>query len=155
MTTSNNHEKIRVPAPILTIIHITIAILLGKLMPLPIPAPIFVQWLGLGFAALGFILGVLALIEFRRIRAALDPKRSTTSFVTSGIYRYTRNPVYLGFVFILIGLPMNMGTYWGVVLVWPLVIFMDNLVIRREEINLEKRFKNQYTDYKSKVRRWL
>ena len=155
MATSNNHEEIRVPAPILTIIHITSAVLLGKFIPLPIPVPIFVQWLGLGFAAFGFILGVLALIEFKRIRATPGAKRSATNFVTSGIYRYTRNPVYLGFVFMLIGLPLNMGTYWGVILVWPLVIFMNILVIKREEINLEKRFKNQYTDYKSRVRRWL
>ena len=153
--TSNDHEKIRVPAPILTIVHITIAILLGKFMPLPIPVPIFIQWLGLGFAALGFILGILALIEFRRVRVALDPKRSTTSFVTSGIYRYTRNPVYLGFVFMLIGLPLNMGSYWGVILTWPLVTFMNSLVIKHEETQLEKRFKKQYTDYMTNVRRWL
>jgi protein-S-isoprenylcysteine O-methyltransferase Ste14 len=152
---SNNPENIRVPAPILTIIHITIAILLRKLMPLPIPAPIFVQWLGLIFTALGFILGVLALLEFRRNRVAAAPKRPITSFVTSGIYRYTRNPVYLGFVFMLIGLPLSMGTYWGVILAWPLVTFMNNLVIKHEEIYLEKRFKNQYTEYRSRVRRWL
>ena len=153
--TSNDHEKVHVPAPILILIHISIAVVLGKFMPLPVPMPIFVQWLGLGFAAFGFILGVLALIEFRRIRVTLDPKSPTTSLVTSGVYRYTRNPVYLGFVFMLIGLPLNMGTYWGVVLVWPLVIFMDHFVIKREEIYLEKRFKNQYTGYKSRVRRWL
>ena len=131
------------------------AILLGWLAPLPIPAPMFVQWLGFGFAALGFILGVLALIEFRRVRAALDPKKRTKSLVTSGIYRYTRNPIYLGFVLMLIGLPLTMGIYWGLILVWPLVTFTNNLIIKHEEAYLEKEFKDQYTDYSSHVRRWL
>ena len=113
MTESKDHAGIKIPAPILTIIHITMAILLGLLAPLPIPAPPFVIWLGLGLAALGFILGVLALIEFRRARTTSDPKRPTQNIVTSGIYRYTRNPIYLGFVFILIGLPSQHGNLLG------------------------------------------
>jgi len=155
MVSSKDHEKNRVPAPILTILHLIIAILLRRLMPLPIPVPAFVQWLGLGLAALGFLLGIFALAEFRRAHAAIDQKRPTAGFVTSGIYQYTRNPVYLGFVLMLIGLALSMGTYWGVILAWPLVVFMNNLVIKPEEISLEKRFKDRYIEYKSKVRRWL
>jgi protein-S-isoprenylcysteine O-methyltransferase Ste14 len=152
---SKGRATIRIPAPILAIVHITLAILLGWLVPLPIPVPAFVQWLGLGCAALGFVFGLLALLAFRRVRSALDPKKRTRGLVTSGIYRYTRNPVYLGFAFMLIGLPLNWGTYWGIILVWPLITLMNNLVIKPEETGLEKEFKDQYTDYKSRVRRWL
>ena len=155
MTESKDHAGIRIPAPTLTIIHIIMAILLGLLAPLPIPAPTFVRWLGLGLVALGFVLGVLAVIEFRRARTTSDPKKPTPKFVTSGIYRYTRNPIYLGFIFMLIGLPLDMGIYWGIILVWPLVTFMNNMVIKYEEAYLEKKFKEQFTDYKTRVRRWL
>lgn len=151
----NPSEKIRVPAPILTIIHVILAILLRRLAPLPIPMPSLVVWIGLGLAALGFILGLLALIEFRRVRAASGLKKASAGFVSTGIYRYSRNPIYLGFVLILIGLSLSMGTYWGVILAWSLVVLMNNLVIKSEEISLEKRYKDQYIDYKSKVRRWL
>ena len=155
MTKSKGRAGVRIPAPTLTIIHITMAILLGWLAPLPIPAPMFVQWIGLGLAALGFILGVLAVIEFRRVRATLDPKKPTKVLVTSGIYRFTRNPIYLGFVLMLIGLPLTMGTYWGLILAWPLVTFTNNLIIKPEEAYLKQEFKDQYTDYSSRVRRWL
>jgi protein-S-isoprenylcysteine O-methyltransferase Ste14 len=155
MTQSKDNAGIKIPAPILTMIHIAMAILLGVLAPLPIPAPVFVQWLGLGMAAFGFILGVLAVIEFRRARTTSDPKKPTPKIVTSGIYRYTRNPIYLGFVLMLIGLPLNMGIYWGVILVWPLVTFMNNMVIKHEEAYLEKKFKEEFINYKTRVRRWL
>lgn len=152
---SNVSEKIRVPAPILTILHIILAILLRRVAPIPAPMPVLIPWLGLGLAALGFILGVMALTEFRRMRAVSGLKKGMAGFVSTGIYRYTRNPIYLGFVFMLAGLSLSMGTYWGVILVWPLVVCMNALVIKPEEIHLEKRFKDQYIDYKSKVRRWL
>jgi len=155
MTKSKQQAGIRIPPPILAMVHITIAILLGRLAPLPIPAPMFVQWLGLAIAALGFVLGILAFIEFRRVRAAQDPQKPFKGFVTSGIFRYTRNPIYLGFVFMLIGIPLNLGSYWGIILVWPLVTFINNMVIKHEEAWLEEKFKDQYQEYKFRVKRWL
>ena len=155
MTQYKNPARIRMPAPTLALIHMTIAILLGWLVPLPIPAPMIVQTLGLGFAAIGFALGILALIEFKRTRPALDAKKPTQSLVTSGIYHYSRNPIYLGFAFMLIGLPLSMGTYCGMILVWPLITFTNNLIIKHEEAHLEKEFAAQYLEYSSHVRRWL
>lgn len=156
MTESKVNAGIRIPAPILTLIHVTMAILLGWLVPLPIPAPMFIKGLGFGLAAFGFVLGVLALREFRRAHTTTsDSKKPAQNLITSGVYRYTRNPIYLGFVLILIGLPLNMGIYWGFVLAWPLVTFINNMVIKHEEAYLEKKFKEQYTDYESRVRRWL
>jgi protein-S-isoprenylcysteine O-methyltransferase Ste14 len=55
----------------------------------------------------------------------------------------------------LIGLPLDMGIYWGIVLVWPLITFMNNLIIKHEEAYLEKKFKGEFTDYRTRVRRWL
>lgn len=155
MAKPQNRAIIKIPAPTLTIIHVIMAILLGWLSPLPIPAPKFVQWIGLGLAALGFILGILAVIQFRRVHAGLDPRKPTKVLVTSGIYRFTRNPIYLGFVLILIGFPLTMGNYWGAILVLPLVTFMNNLIIKHEEAYLEKEFKDQFVDYCSHVKRWL
>jgi protein-S-isoprenylcysteine O-methyltransferase Ste14 len=151
MAESKGRAGIRIPAPILTIIHITMAILLGWLAPLPIPAPVFIRWFGLGLTAFGFVLGVLAVIEFRRARTSSDPKKPANNFVTTGVYRFTRNPIYLGFVLMLIGLPLNMGIYWGFGLIWPLVTFMNNMVIKHEEAYLEKKFKEQYANYKSQA----
>jgi len=156
MTKSKAHRaEVSISAPTLTILHITIALVLGRLLPLPFPAPMFVQKLGLGFAALGFIVGLLALIEFRRVGHASDPKGPAGRLVTSGVYRYTRNPIYLGFALMLIGIPLNTGSYWGVILLWPLITLTNNLIIKYEEAHLTEEFDTAYMEYSSRVRRWL
>jgi len=75
--------------------------------------------------------------------------------VTSGIYRFTQNPIYPGFLLMVVGLPLNSGLYWGIVLAPFYMMTMTRLVIDHEEIYLEKKFRNQYPGYKSRVRRWL
>lgn len=150
---SNTEGRVLIPAPMLTMLHLIMVILLRGVLPLSLPA--WAQWLGLALAAVGFVLGLLALLEFRRIRAMPDPKGRASGLVTTAIYRYTRNPVYLGFVCMLMGLGLSMGTYWGIVLSWPLMVTLKNFVIQPEEAVLEKRFGKQFLDYKSKVRRWL
>lgn len=156
MTSPNKQlEKKTIPAPILTIVHIIIALLVGRLLPLPLPFSPIVQWLGLGLTLIGLVLGILALMEFKRMRASLASKKNTSALITTGVYKYSRNPVYLGFVFMLIGLPLNSGNYWGIILAWPLITFINNFVIKWEENYLENRHKEQFASYKSKVRRWL
>jgi protein-S-isoprenylcysteine O-methyltransferase Ste14 len=75
--------------------------------------------------------------------------------VTSGIYRFTRNPIYLGFLLAVIGLPLNSGFYWGIIVAPFYILLMNRLVIQHEEAYLTRKFGKAYTDYTSQVRRWL
>ena len=102
-----------------------------------------------------YLLGFGAFIEFQKAQTTLDPHGSTTQLVTSGIYRFSRNPIYLGLLFFVIGLPLYAGSYWGIVIA-PLYIFlMNHLVIQHEEVYLEQKFGEFYTGYQSRVRRWV
>lgn len=141
--------------PVVALLFIVIAYILGRFIPLPWAAPIFVRNMGLFLTFLGFLLGIAAFLEFRKARTTLDPHGSSTQVVNSGIYRFTRNPIYLGFLLMVIGLPLNSGFYWGIVVAPFYVLAMNRLVIEREESYLEKKFKDQYPSYKSRVRRWL
>ena len=87
--------------------------------------------------------------------ARRDPHGTTKHLVTSGIYRFTRNPIYMGFLLMVIGLPLISGWIWGLVLAPFFMLTMSRLVIEREEAYLERKFKSQYTDYTSRVRSWL
>lgn len=141
--------------PIVALLFIVTAYFLGRFAPLPFVAPVFLRYLGLGLTFIGFLLGIASFIEFQRARTTLDPHGSTKQLVTSGIYRFTRNPIYLGFLLMVIGLPLNSGLYWGIVLAPFYVLLMNRLIIQHEEAYLEKKFGKIYTDYTSRVRRWL
>jgi protein-S-isoprenylcysteine O-methyltransferase Ste14 len=141
--------------PIVASIFIVIAYVLGRFIPIPLAAPSILRNSGLILTFLGFLLGIGAMLEFQKARTTLDPHGSTKQLVTSGIYRFTRNPIYLGFLLMVIGLPLNSGIYWGIVMAPFYVFTMNRLVIEREESYLENKFKNVYPDYKARVRRWL
>jgi protein-S-isoprenylcysteine O-methyltransferase Ste14 len=85
----------------------------------------------------------------------LDPHGSVTEIVTNGPYRFSRNPIYLGFVCFLVGFTFIFRTYWGLILSPVLIILLYQLVIKYEEAYLEQKFGEVYTNYKSRVRRWL
>jgi protein-S-isoprenylcysteine O-methyltransferase Ste14 len=141
--------------PLVALLFIVIAYFLGRIVPVPFAVPSILQYFGLALTFVGFLLGIGAFMEFRKARTTLDPHGSTRHLVTSGIYRITRNPIYLGFLLMVIGLPLNSGLLWGIVVAPFYMVTMSHLVIEREEAYLEGKFKNQYTDYTSRVRRWL
>jgi protein-S-isoprenylcysteine O-methyltransferase Ste14 len=141
--------------PFIALIFIVLAYVLGRFVPLPFAAPPILQYFGLFLTFLGFLLGIASFLEFRRARTTLDPHGSTRQLVTSGIYRFTRNPIYLGFLLMIMGLPLNSGLYWGILMAPFYILTMNRLVIEREEIYLKKKFNETFTSYSARVRRWL
>jgi protein-S-isoprenylcysteine O-methyltransferase Ste14 len=137
------------------LLYIIAALLLGRFIRMPFAVPNILQNAGFALTFVGFLFGVGAFLEFRKARTTLDPHGSVNAVVTSGVYRITRNPIYLGFLLMVIGLPLNSGDYWGIIFAPFFIATMDQLVIAREEAYLEKKFKKQFTEYKSRVRRWL
>jgi protein-S-isoprenylcysteine O-methyltransferase Ste14 len=155
MTEHKDHANVRIAPPILTLLHIIAALLLARLIPLPLAVPSIVKYIGFALVVLGFLFGLGAVIAFRRARTTLDPYHPVSSIVTSGVYGFSRNPIYLGFLLMVIGIPLNFGTYWGMILAPIFILFCNKLVIEHEEAYLEKKFGERYTSYKSRVRRWI
>ena len=143
-----SNEKVKIQAPLLAMIFIALAFVLGLLQPLSIALPPAARWVGFGLAALGFLLGLAAWMAFRQARGK-------SAFVTSGVYRFSRNPIALGFVLMLIGLTLNVGSVWGLLLAPALMVSFNLLVIQPEEQILASRFGKEYEAYKTRVRRWL
>ena len=141
--------------PIVALIFTGIAYFLGRFIPLPFAAPAILRYVGLALTIVGFLFGLGAFIEFQKAQTTLDPHGSTTQLVTSGIYRFSRNPIYLGFLLMVGGLPLYFGLFWGIVIAPVFIFVMDHLVIQHEEMYLERKFGKMYTDYTSHVRRWL
>lgn len=114
-----------------------------------------IEWLGYGIVLVGLGFAFSAMNRFRKAHTTLDPHGSVSTIVTDGPYHFSRNPIYIGLLCTLIGLPLVMGTYWGAVLSPVFILAMNQLVIKYEEAYLEEKFGDVYTSYKSHVRRWL
>ena len=155
MTQHKDHANVKIPPPVLTLLLIIAAFLLARFVRLPFAVPTLVEYIGFALVVLGFLLGLGAVLAFRRAHTTLDPYHPVSSIVTSGIYGFSRNPIYLGFLLMVIGIPLNAGTYWGIILAPIFILLCNKLVIEHEEAYLEKRFGETYTSYKSSVRRWL
>ena len=105
---------------------------------------------GIGFSAAG-------ILAFRRARTTVDPTRpqQASSLVTSGVYRLTRNPMYVGLSCVLAAWAVFLGSAWALLGPIAFMLYIGRFQIAPEERALEKLFGDEYTDYRSKVRRWL
>ena len=85
----------------------------------------------------------------------MDVRSAATSLVTTGPYRITRNPGYLGLALLYAGIAALARAPWAYVTLVPALIVVDRAVIAREERYLQRRFGEDYLRYRARVRRWL
>ena len=105
--------------------------------------------------ALGFLLRVWATFHFYQQRMKVISLVPQKTLITTGPYRFSRNPLYLGGnVFMFLGAVLVLGSPMGLVLTIVNILFVD-FFIRREEKQLEREFGPQWEQYRSRVRRWL
>jgi len=106
---------------------------------------------------LAVIIVVTAVIGFRRARTTVDPfhPETASNIVTTGIYRVTRNPMYLGFLLALIALAVFLGHVVSAALPLIFIVYMNRFQIEPEERALLARFGASYEAYLRSVRRWI
>jgi protein-S-isoprenylcysteine O-methyltransferase Ste14 len=131
------------------------ALLLQWLLPLPFLAPTLARIVGVLVFLLGFGFGLPAARRMRQVKTTFNPYHSSTSLVTSGTFRITRNPLYVANLVNYTGLVIFFRTPWGLLLLPVIVWLMNRWVIIQEERYLEQKFGDEYRHYKAKVRRWL
>jgi protein-S-isoprenylcysteine O-methyltransferase Ste14 len=115
------------------------------------------NWLGWCVIAIAPIAPIAAFAQFRQARTTVDPRKpeTTTTLVTSGVYAWTRNPMYLGLSILLLGWAIKLGTFSP--LVGPLLFIplIQRVQILPEEHALRMQFGEDYDQYCHRVDRWL
>ncbi len=109
----------------------------------------------LAFVVAAVVLFVPAVLAFRRAGTPPEPHKPTTAIVTSGPYRFTRNPIYVSFTLVQLGIALWTGSGWILALLVPVIVLMHYGVIAREERYLERKFGDEYNEYRRHVRRWV
>jgi len=108
-------------------------------------------------AVAGVVLIGVGIASFRRAQTTVNPMKpdSATSLVVSGIYRLTRNPMYLGFLLVLLGWAIFLSNALAFLFLPAFIIYMNRFQIEPEEKALTSLFGQQFVAYTSRVRRWL
>ena len=139
--------------PILYVMTLLGAFLLQKV--LPIVSSVAMPLPGWTLVCAGVTIGAVALLGFHRAGTSFDPTAPADALATGGIYRFTRNPMYLGAVVAFVGLGLAIGWIWLIILSVPMALALVKLAIEREEAYLERRFGQDFLAYKARVRRWF
>ena len=111
----------------------------------------------LGLVVAGAVISALGVVSFRRAGTTVNPIKPETagSLVVSGIYRRTRNPMYLGFLLGLAGWAVFLSNALAFIFLPVFVLYLNRFQISREERALASVFGKDFAAYQSKVRRWL
>lgn len=149
--------ELRIPP---TLVVLFLAILMW-LTPVPAGSPAIPSGLRLGVAlvllCLGVSIAVSGVVAFRRARTTVNPVKasSASALVSSGVYRFTRNPMYLGFSLALFAWAVFLSNLLALLFLPIYVLFINRFQIIPEERVLSALFGAGYLAYKERVRRWL
>ena len=156
MTEVQDKSGAVVRPPIVWALAIILGIALDWLYPLRfLPASVSLAWIGGAIFVIGFALGMWAIATIHRAGTRVETTMPTTRIVTSGPYRFVRNPIYLGMFLGLIGLSIAFNTLWLLMMLVPFALVIRYGVVAREEAYLEGKFGDVYRGYRLRVRRWL
>ena len=113
------------------------------------------------FSVLLFVCGIIiirtAFLSFKNYQTTINPLNltKTSSLVNTGIFKYTRNPMYLGMIFILLAIALKFNLYGGLIVTLVFFSFITKFQIIPEEKAMEKLFGQEFKNYKKTTRRWL
>jgi len=123
------------------------------------PGPVFLSEIAQGVGSIIIVLGLLLLLLagnlFKRAETDMIPFKNVSALVTTGIYRYTRNPMYLGMAAILLGCAITVGATTSLLVAPVFMAIIEIRFIRFEEAMLDELFPGEFAQYRTKVRRWL
>ena len=140
--------------PVIILIAILFQIALHKLLPIMI---IFekMYWIGIVMGFLGFFIFTGSTLLFRINKTTMIPFQDPSFLITNGIYKYTRNPMYLGMLFVQFGIAIYFGSISPIIIPFLFIPIMNSRIIQHEEVMLEKQFGESYIIFKNSVRRWI
>lgn len=143
------------PPPLIYAVVFALGYALDRSYPVSLRPDASARWLGWAIFAAGLCVLALGGAYLHRAGTPVSPYRPSTTLVTAGPYRYSRNPLYIALTLAYLGAAVVVNTVWPVMLLPGLLLVMQWGVISREERYLERRFGDEYRRYRARVRRWL
>ena len=152
---NTDHAGVIAFPPLLFGSTLFLGLLISYVFPAPVLSTITALIIGLVLLSVGVLTLLLAFRGMIRHKTTIHPNGATTAIVSNGLYRYSRNPMYLSLTLIYIAVSVAFNAWWGLLLLIPLLLVVQKGIIEREEIYLTRKFGTGYLSYKARVRRWL
>jgi protein-S-isoprenylcysteine O-methyltransferase Ste14 len=153
----NRALELKLPPGILFLFIALLMWLAGEFAPtfdFQVPFQLIIAWV---FVLTGLAICAIAVAEFRRARTTVNPIKpgSSATLVTRGVYQRTRNPMYLGFLLVFVGVAIATGNLLAFLYLPLFVLYMNEFQIKPEERALGAKFGAEFERYKAAVRRWI
>lgn len=141
--------------PLLLLAGIAAGVALGAWLPIPVSRPAAVQIAGYFLIAIGIAFDFSAIWTMWRARTNILPHKAAGELLTSGPFRLSRNPIYVGNTITLFAMAFAFSNLWYAIAALVMALLVDRLAIRREEAHLAARFGKTWNAYASRTPRWL
>jgi protein-S-isoprenylcysteine O-methyltransferase Ste14 len=146
---------VAVPPPLLFAVPLAAGLALGRGTATDARGAAFARAVGIGSVAAGLAIGATALAQIRAAGSNPSPYAPTTAIVTNGVFRFTRNPAYVGATAIAVGTGLWARSLPALAFLPITLALLDHFVVEREERYLEAKFGEPYRAYRQRVPRWF
>jgi protein-S-isoprenylcysteine O-methyltransferase Ste14 len=148
-------HAVGIPAPVVFFGLLIIGFTLNWAVPLALMPKFPTEIIGIIIVAVGLLIGLSGLIMMRTAHTSPDPRKPTTALVEKGVFRYSRNPLYLSMFVLFLGIALLMNFLWLILLFPLLFAAVERTAVKPEEAYLEHTFGDPYLQYKKRVPRWI
>ncbi len=153
-STKDAPNVIAIP-PLIYLAFLAVGLLLDYLFPVPV-LPNSIQYaVGFGIMIAPALIMPFVLLRFKKANTNFDARKPTTAIITTGPYRFSRNPSYVSLTMLYLGIAIAADSVWVLAGLIPTLVVMHYGVILREEQYLAEKFGEPYLQYKRSVRRWI
>ena len=151
---SRDSAGVIAPPPLIAAAGVIVGYLLNRVLPIRL-SPEWFRGAGILLMVVAMIPALWAVASMIRAGTHPEPSHPTTRIVTWGMFRFSRNPIYLSYTLFLVGLALFTLNVWMLAVAAAVWAVLHYGVILREERYLERKFGDTYLEYKRRVRRWL
>jgi len=150
------HKKIFQTSDFITYNVILIFLVLEFLFPTNLPtSSVLLTVVGILLFGISWTIIFIAKYQFKKYNQKSGPNNETTKIIKTGIFLHTRNPIYLGVIFLSPALGFIINSLWLIIAIVPIFVLIHFLLILPEERYLKNKFRKEYKDYCNDVRRWI
>lgn len=146
---------VKFPPPLIFAVCMLVGYGVEWMLPIPLTTFPALTYLGVAVICIGTFIIAITALSFYKAKTHIEPWKPTSRIITSGIFSFSRNPIYLAFAIITLGIGIFLNSLWLILSCLPAMGLVFLVAVRKEEHYLAEKFGEEYLQYKAKVRRWL